>query len=142
MSLNMPENVWINYSDYIPGFSICFINLDIWQKFEYVAGIKYTRVLNMSRYSYNNILIIVTNVMALEFFSTWICMSTRSVTNNFIFFYTSYNINLTKYNKFLIKFSFWLQWRQSLKWTTGYIFKCETTKMKLQLDLSSVQVPL
>ena len=32
----------------------CFIILDIWQGFEYVLGIKYTSVLNMLRYNYNN----------------------------------------------------------------------------------------
>ena len=41
MSLNMPENTLINYFDY-------------------------ARVLNMPRYSYNNI-VIVTNVIMLEF---------------------------------------------------------------------------
>ena len=40
------------------GFSICFIILDIWQGFEYVE------------YSYNNI-IVVTNVIILEFLSAW-----------------------------------------------------------------------
>ena len=43
MSLNMPENAWINCSDY-------------------------ARVLDMPQYSYNNI-IIVTNVIVLEFLS-------------------------------------------------------------------------
>ena len=40
MSLNMAENAWINYSYYV-------------------------RVLNMPRYIYNNIIIIVTNVIIL-----------------------------------------------------------------------------
>ena len=44
MSLNMPENAWINCSDY-------------------------ARVLNMPQYCYNNIIIIVTNIM-LEFLSS------------------------------------------------------------------------
>ena len=44
MSLNMPEHGWINWSDYV-------------------------RVLSVPQYSYNNI-IIVTNVIILEFLST------------------------------------------------------------------------
>ena len=49
------------------GFSKCLIILDIWQSFEYVSGIKYTRVLNMLRYSYNNMVISITNAILLEF---------------------------------------------------------------------------
>ena len=47
-------------------FSICFIILDIWQALKYVSGIKYARVLDMLRYSCNNV-IVVTNVIVLEF---------------------------------------------------------------------------
>ena len=46
------------------------ISLDISQGFQYASGIKYARVLNMQRYSYNNIIINVTNVIILEFLST------------------------------------------------------------------------
>ena len=53
----------------MPGFPICLIILDIWQDFDYTSGIKYVRVLNMLRYSYDNIIVIVTNVVILEFFS-------------------------------------------------------------------------
>ena len=53
------------------GFLICLIILEIWQGFEYVSGIKFASVLNMSRNSYNNIIIIVTNVNILEFLSAW-----------------------------------------------------------------------
>ena len=42
-------------------FSIFLIILDIWQNFEYALGITYVRVLIMLRYSFNNIIIIVTN---------------------------------------------------------------------------------
>ena len=42
MSLNMPENAWINRSDYT-GVLKCLIILDIWKGFEYVTGIKYAR---------------------------------------------------------------------------------------------------
>ena len=42
--LNVPENAWINYSDY-------------------------AKFLSMPRYRYNNIIIIVTNVITLEFLS-------------------------------------------------------------------------
>ena len=53
----------------MPGFSIYIIILDIWQGFEYASGIKYTRVLNMPQYSYNNIIIIVTSTVILKFLS-------------------------------------------------------------------------
>ena len=52
------------------GFSMCLIILDIWQGCEFVSGIKYVGVLNMLWYSYDNI-IIVTNILILEFLSTW-----------------------------------------------------------------------
>ena len=52
----------------MPGFSIYLIILDICKGFEYAAGIKYTRVLNMPLYSYNNN-IIVANVIILELLS-------------------------------------------------------------------------
>ena len=54
----------------MPAFSICFIILDIWQGFQHVAGIKYSRVLNMPQYSYNTI-IVVSNVIILEFLPAW-----------------------------------------------------------------------
>ena len=44
MALTVPENAWINCSDY-------------------------ARILNMLRCSYNNIIIVVTNVIMLEFLS-------------------------------------------------------------------------
>ena len=59
MSLNMTENVLINCSvPTMSGFSM----------FKYVSSITYARFLNMLGYSYNNI-IIVTNVIILEFLS-------------------------------------------------------------------------
>ena len=48
----------------MPRFSICLIILDIWQSFEYVSTIKYVRVMNMPRYSYNNFITIVTNIVS------------------------------------------------------------------------------
>ena len=42
-------------------------------------------------------------------------------------------MRITKANKLLINFSFWLQWRwafEVFKWTDGYIFKCEIAKKK------------
>ena len=53
----------------MPGFSIGLIILDIWHGFEDASGIKCARVLNMPRYNYNKIIIIVINVIILEFFS-------------------------------------------------------------------------
>ena len=55
----------------MPVFSIYLIILDIWQGFEYDSGIKYARVPNILEYSYNSIIIVVTNVIILEFLSTW-----------------------------------------------------------------------
>ena len=68
MFLNMPENASINCIDYAKVLSMPH-HLDIWQSFEYASGIKCARVLNMTRYSYNNIIIIVINVTILEFLS-------------------------------------------------------------------------
>ena len=57
----------------------------------------------MLRYSYNNIIITVTNVITLKF------LSAQSVhpgaLRNFIFFNTSRNIRITKASKHLISFS-------------------------------------
>ena len=50
------------------GFLICLITLVIGQGFEYASVIKYASILNIAQYSYNNI-IIVTNVIILEFLS-------------------------------------------------------------------------
>ena len=49
----------------MPGLSVCLIILDIWEGFECASGIRYAGVL---KYSYNNIIIILTDV--LEFLST------------------------------------------------------------------------
>ena len=50
----------------MPELSTCLIS-DSWHSFEYVSGIKYAEVLNMPWYSYNNIIIIVTKIVILEF---------------------------------------------------------------------------
>ena len=50
----------------MPRFSKCLIELDISQHFEYASGIKYDRVLNMMRSSYNDMIILVINVIMLE----------------------------------------------------------------------------
>ena len=51
----------------MPGFSMCLIILDIWQGFECFSGVIYKKVLNMLWDSYNNITIIMTNVIILDF---------------------------------------------------------------------------
>ena len=51
----------------MPEVLIFLIILGIWQGFEYASDIKYTKVLNMLWYGYNNI--IKTNVILLEFLS-------------------------------------------------------------------------
>ena len=67
MSLNVPENAWINCST-ISGFSICLIILDIGQSFEHVSGIKYARILNIMQYSsYNNIIIVINVILEFLF---------------------------------------------------------------------------
>ena len=74
--LNIGECPWIrlNMFEYtvliMPGFSIWLIIVDIWKGFEYTPDIKCARALNMPRYSYNKI-IIVTNVIILEFLAAW-----------------------------------------------------------------------
>ena len=50
-------------------FSMCLIILDVWQGFEYASGIKCAGVMNWWWYSYNKIIIIVTNVILLQFLS-------------------------------------------------------------------------
>ena len=53
MSLNMSENAWIK------GFLIRPIILDTWQGFEYASDIKCAMVLNMARYIYSDIIIVM-----------------------------------------------------------------------------------
>ena len=67
MSLNMSKNAWINCSDY-------------------------ASVFNMLRYSYNNIIITVTNVTILELLSAQ--------------FVHPGNLEITKASKLLVKLSF------------------------------------
>ena len=42
---------------------MCLIILYIWQGFEYVSGIKYARVLNVVWYSFNNIIIVMNDML-------------------------------------------------------------------------------
>ena len=44
---------------------MCLIILYIWQGFEYVSGIKYARVLNVVWYSFNNIIIVMNDMLDL-----------------------------------------------------------------------------
>ena len=114
MSLNMPENAWINCSDY-------------------------ARVFNMPRHSYNNIIIIVTNVIILESLSAQFVHPGTLLSFYFILTWVkNNNKKMTEARKLLKSFSFLLKWRQSFqsfKWTAGCIFKCETTKMKLPKNI-------
>ena len=66
MCLKIPEQTVLIMS----GFSVCLMILDISQGFEYASGIKYALVLNILRYSYNNI-VIVSNGSILEFLVAW-----------------------------------------------------------------------
>ena len=75
MSLNIPECPWrcLKMSELavlnMPGFSMKLIILDIWKGFQYATENKCARVLNISRYSYNNPIIVVANVIILKFLS-------------------------------------------------------------------------
>ena len=51
----------------MPRPSICLIILESWQGFEDASGIKYVRLLHMGQYWFYNIIIIVTNIIILEF---------------------------------------------------------------------------
>ena len=87
ISLNIPENAWINCSDY-------------------------TRVLNMPQYSYNNIIIIQTDVIVLEFFSAR-------------FIHPGALLPMKASRAFEV-----------FEWTGECIFKWETTKMKLAKNIT------
>ena len=63
--LNVPEYAWKCLSKLFSDNVRFSIILHIWQGFEYATSIKYIRV--MPWYSYNNIIIIVNNVITLEF---------------------------------------------------------------------------
>ena len=69
--LNVPKYVWKCLNKLL-WFSTCLIITCISHGFEYVSVIKYAKVLNMLRYSYNNI-ITITSVVMLE------CLSARFV---------------------------------------------------------------
>ena len=73
----------------MPGFSICFLILNIWQGSEYASAIKYARFLNMPWYSYDNIIIIVINVIVLEFLSAWFVHTAAPQLSILSFFITS-----------------------------------------------------
>ena len=48
-----------------------------------ISGFEYTTVLNMPRYGYNNVIIIVTNVIILEFLSAvFVYLDTPQVTTS------------------------------------------------------------
>ena len=60
--------------------------LDTWHGFEYTTGIKYAGAMNMMRFSYNYIIVIVTNVVTLESLSAWFVHSSPPKLTNLIFF--------------------------------------------------------
>ena len=55
----------------MPGISICLIILDIWQNFEHVS---------------NNMIIITTNIIALDFLFAWFVYSVAPQLTNLLFF--------------------------------------------------------
>ena len=55
----------------MPGISICLIILDIWQNFEHVS---------------NNMIIITTNIIVLDFLFAWFVYSVAPQLTNLLFF--------------------------------------------------------
>ena len=55
----------------MPGFSICLIILDIWKNFEHVS---------------NNMIIITTNIIVLDFLFAWFVYSVAPQLTNLFFF--------------------------------------------------------
>ena len=55
----------------MPGISICLISLDIWKNFEHVS---------------NNMIIIVTNIIVLDFLFAWFVYSVAPQLTNLFFF--------------------------------------------------------
>ena len=101
MSLNMPEHRWIllNVCEYV------WINCS-----------DYARVLNMSQYGYNNIIIIV--AIVIMFLPRILVCSINTFSSSvsiLSFFNMSLNIIIVKASKLLTNFPFWLQWRQSFR---------------------------
>ena len=104
----------------MPGFSIFLIIIDIWRGFEYASSTKYVRVLHMPLYSYNDIIIIVTNVIILEFFPA------QFVHSGAPFFLTRIKTRITKANKLLTNFLFDYNDVRTFKesiWTAGCVFE-------------------
>ena len=88
MSVNMPENAWINCSNYARVLNKPH-HLKYLTGFEYVAGLKYARVLNMRWYCHNNIIIFVNNVIILDFKSAGFVHPSAPQLTNLSFFNTS-----------------------------------------------------
>ena len=95
----------------------------------------------MPQYSYNNIIIIVTNVIMLELMSARI-IYTQVFFYHFIFFNVSQNIRTTKTSKLLINFFFLTTMTSELsKYLKEQLSvfvrpcKCETTQMKLATNI-------
>ena len=84
MSLNTCERAWINCPDYVRILNMSH-HIRYSHDFEYASGIKYTRVLNMLQYTYNNI-IVVTNIGYIRIFVCSICTSWPSANNHLILF--------------------------------------------------------
>ena len=103
--LNIAECPWIclNKLMTMPAFSICLIILDIWQGFQHVAVIKYSRVLNVLQYGYNTI-IVANNVIILEFLPAWFVHPFALQPTILSFLNKSSDRRLTKANKVLIDF--------------------------------------
>ena len=103
--LNIGECPWIclNKLMAMSAFSICLIILDIWQGFQHVAVIKYSRVLNVLQYGYNTI-IVANNVIILEFLPAWFVHPFALQPTILSFLNKSSDRRLTKANKVLIDF--------------------------------------
>ena len=89
----------------------------------------------------NNIIIIVTNVITLEFLPAQFAYpgALQLTTLSFFLINTSQNIRITKANELFFLTKMTLEFSKYLNKTAGSIFKSETTKMKLEKTYQNIQ---
>ena len=89
----------------------------------------------------NNIIIIVTNVITLEFLPAQFAYpgALQLTTLSLFLINTSQNIRITKANELFFLTKMTLEFSKYLNKTAGSIFKSETTKMKLEKTYQNIQ---
>ena len=89
----------------------------------------------------NNIIIIVTNVIILEFLPAQFAYpgALQLTTLSFFLINTSQNIRITKANELFFLTKMTSEFSKYLNKTAGSIFKSETTKMKLEKTYKNIQ---